>query len=526
MDFHIDHINFPGPAYAQEDVKDPCPLPDIHTTYCLEPEGVITLLTNPPVMIQDVLQKDMYHVTYPLNFRNPLTIPSTSPLIQGKPYCQYACTVKPFVNLMNKANFTPRSTEILSYLTLLTDSDFLETLANRLSASAPEILGLLGNVTEQQREAGVMFFLQGNSRCITWSVALPMLYFQHNFFLTEDERNSLNKATFFTNFGTRVTSRDLNTFIQDHLINDVISFGDLRFDAWYNSPHESSLQVAIGAQLTLPTAWAFIQGLSGACQKTFDRKQPMPFFDFQLLVNLGLCPGITNTIQLTELIADYSISALDRLGSILLNNTAGDQHTNFGPTIHLAYEFCNHSTFDIIAEAAYYLPAQEIRLFKTNKSVVNFNRDYANTAQALNNIYFLSQQATDTLYPMAVDIKVHPGMMGHIAAFFTTHYSALTATIGYDFWCKAEEHFGPICQRFNPINPNYITGAPLDIARGTKPAAYQGKIFASLLGEIHQAPCGNVGCSTSRIGIRGDYTLHRRAIGKDFTISIDFIMDF
>jgi hypothetical protein len=530
--FHVDQVDTDNPVL----LKDLCH-PDVtnigpHVSCSLPPEVIVFNLTSPeapiPLQIQNILQFDMYHVTYPLNFRNPLTFPSTSPLFQEQPSCRFAATVKPFLNLTNKANFTPHSTKILSYLSLLTDHDFLEALEIDAFSTLkiPNILEQLSQMTEQQREFGVMFFFQGNDhpRHVVWSVAMPLYYFQHNFFLNEDARNRLSDQTFFTGMGTAVASRNFDTFIQDHLINDIVSLGDLRFDIWYNSPHQSSLQVAAGGQITIPTARALLTGLSGACKGTFSRLQPIPFFDLQLLVNLYQCGVLegdfTSKAQLTELIANYSITALDRLGSILLNNRAGDQHTNFGPTLHLSYDCLPCVAFDLIAEAAYYVPHSEIRLFKTVKSVVNFQRDYNNTADAVENLNFLSQQATDTLYPTAVNIVVKPGMMFHFAPCLIMSSGVFTGTFGYDFWCRSRETFGSIHQRYNPPNSNYIPGAPLDLEHGTKPSAYQGKLFGALLGDI------NSDCSKSRIGIRGDITIHRRAIGRDFTISLDFIMDF
>jgi len=531
-DFHIDHVDTETPVVF----KDLCH-PNVtnigpHIPFCVEPLVIVFNLTSPnapvPLELQNILQFDMYHVTYPLNFRNPLTFPSTSPLFQEQPSCQYAATIKPFLNLTNKANFTPHSTKILSYLSLLTNHDFLQALeTDEFSAmNIPNILELLGNITEQQREFGAMIFFQGNCHHhhVVWSVALPIYYFQHNFFLDEEARNRLSEQAFFTNMNTTVPSRNFDNFIQDHLINDIVSLGDLRFDVWYDSPYTTPLDVKIGGQLTFPTARQMISGLAGACKGTFSRLQPIPFFDLQLLVNLYQCGALqgnfTSQAQLTELIANYSITALDRLGSILLNNAAGDQHLNFGPTLHLAYEFLPCATFDLIAEAAYYVPHDEIRLFKTVKAIVNFQRDYDNPDDALANLNFLSQQATDTLYPTAVNITVKPGMMMHFATLFTAHKGVFTGTFGYDFWCRSRETFGTIHQRYSPSNINYIPGAPLDFEQGTKPSTYQGKLFVGLLGDI------NNDCSKSRIGIRGDITIHRRALGRDFTISLDFISDF
>lgn len=503
------------------------------------PDTIVALLTGGPLHLQDTLIADLYFHTNPLTHRSIHTIPSVAMLLQDVPPCGWSVTVKPFLRSIPRARFTPKSYNVLTYLSFLTINDFIEDIDidefQRLNI--PEVLPLFKNMQLQQREFGGMFSLQYNGERCIWTLTLPVLYLENNWFLTEKEQEAIQNSTLFNGGDTPrpslTPSLDFSTFTEDHLINDKAGIGDLRTEIWYDlCPHHEHCSAFVGGQVTFPTARALLSGIAGAPDSVFCTKI-IPYFDIQTMFNLysaSLSGDQNAAVALSTMVASSGIAALDRLSTILLNNPLGTQHASVGPVFRAdAYSKYHSFGIQVTGDIAYYIPQHELRFFKTIKNPQAFDRDYNDSAQAQANLNFLMQQATDTLYPTAVCIKVHPGWTINLTGAFRFLRPDFELTFGYNLWAKTKEHFSPIedsygiCDPFAALypEPRYNVQKVLDITAGQSAHALQGKLFASVTATITPGHSYNI-----RTGLRADATIHNYNLGADYTVAVDFILDF
>jgi hypothetical protein len=540
LNFDLDLLD-PGEAMTSKPLPcspNACP-PDTEFTNLslLDPEVIISFLTNAPLRLQNILPFDLYYHTYPLIHRSIHTIPSLQMLLQDIPDCPWSITVKPFIRWAPRALFTPKSSNILSYISLFTQHDFVEDidLDEFQNLNIPEVLPFFANVKLEQREIGGMFALQVHQDRWIWTVTLPILYLENNYFLTQQEQDTIADSPLFSGGGTPkpalTPSLDFSTFTEDHLINDKAGIGDLRTELWCDISPNENCDAYIGGQITFPTAHAALSGIAGAPNSTFCTRV-IPYFDIQTMFNLYADSGSNPNaaVTLATMIANLGISSLDRLSTILLNNPLGTQHASFGPVFRAdAYSAYHSFGIQATADIAYYIPQHEVRYFKTVKNLQDFNRDYSDPNQAQANLNFLMQQATDTLYPTAVCIKVHPGWTIDLTLAFRFVRPKFTINLGYNLWAKTQEHFSPIessfaiCDPFAALypEPRYNNQKTLDMLAGQSSHALQGKIFGSVTTII-----ASQGSYDIRTGIRADATLNTYALGRDYTIAIDFIVDF
>ena len=534
--FDLDSLQPPASASKPKSCASTCePNTEFSDLTLIDPEIIITLLTGSPLRLQNILPFSLYYYTYPLQRRSLHTIPSLALLLQDVPQCHFSGTVKPFFRFTPRAHFTPRSTNILCYLSMLTEHDFIEDidLDEFQNIDIPAVLPLFKNIRLEERELGAMCSLQFHQNNWIASLTLPILYLENNYFLTEQEREAIEKSPLFS--GATVPnpsltpSLDFSTFTEDHLINDKGGIGDLRAECWYDLTSHERCSAYVGAQITIPTARVVLSGISGAPDDAFCQKT-LPFFDLQTMFNLFSAGTANATVTLATMVANLGIDALDRLSSILLNNKLGIKHVALGPVFRA--DGClgrPDLTLQVTADIAYYIPANEVRYFKTVKNAQEFDRDYADPEQAQANLNFLMQQATDTLYPTAVCIKVHPGWTINFTSALRVFRPKYTATVGYNFWAKTHENFGCISKTFGVCDPfSSLYGAPrysnakiLDLSAGRLSSALQGKLFGSITSTIHSKDSYDI-----RTGIRADATVHTYVLGRDFTLAIDLIIDF
>ncbi len=541
---HVDlaTLDAPPPHYSLPENRSVCG--DICTTptnvELLSATAIIPNITEEPLALQNFLIYDMYHVTYPLQTRALATYPSLSPLLQERPSQPWDMTIKPFFIYMPKARFRNKSTKISSYITLLTQHNFLQDLDDNLISGfdIPQVLPLLGGITLEQRSLGALLFFQGSYERWFGSITLPVYYLENNYQLSQADKDRFeNSALFVGETGPRPTlipSLDANTFTADHFISDKLGIGDLRCEAWYRAAESSRGYADVGLQMTFQTAHAVDSGIIGAMPGTLCRGRPVPYFDLQTIASLYSAwqAGSSSAgIDLSEYLVCLGLESLDRLSATILNTPLGEQHTTIG-----AVATCVGHTTDpdlscqISGECTYYIPSQELRMFKTidNPEAI-IQRNYEDLDQAQANLNFLSERATNILFPVGTRIVVHPGWMVNITAALLFEKPSYHATLGLNMWAHTKESFGAITERYPVIDPlrdqffppRYIPYNNLDIDQGTRPGAYAGKLFGSVTSIIRSDDSYN-----TRVGLRGDATLFSSQIGADFTVAADFIIDF
>lgn len=491
---------------------------------CIPPFILLAQLIN-LAQLNTLLQYDIYEHTNPIYIRSVHTEPSTTIRSQLFPECTYSVTCKPYIRYTPHAYLTHDSSRLGSYITLLREKSFLDQIDNSYftQLSIPSVLPLFGNMRVEGRELGAMFAAQawyGSS--ILFNIIAPILYLEYNFKLSQADTTAIEESPLFsssTSIGP-TPSRDFSTFKEEHLLSDKAGLGDVRFELWYNGEAAPDERSAIGGQLTLPTAKAVLTGIVAPCAARLNIRDEIPFVDLNELGQL-YCraqlgePG--QKVLLAETVVDLGVAALDRLSSILLNNPLGQQHASIGTVFRL--ERCIHPSVraHVTGEVSYYIPSAETRCFLVKKDPAAFDRDYNNPDLALENLDFLSQQATNTLYPSAVNLRVHPGWIFNITGLLEMSAPHYRVNLGCDVWGKTKESFGPLHFHYSPGSPC----GPFNLDKGKLGNAFQIKLFGSITSEIKSEHSYN-----ARIGLRGDATVYSIGIGRDLVLAGDFIIDF
>jgi len=484
------------------------------------PLQIVEILTSPPIQLQKILQLNLYGRTNPPITRALHDLPSLI-LDLFHQSCSARCwslLVQPFFNQTRKMYFTQNSSALSSYTTLLTQKEFLEIIDEFefSKINIPRVLSLFGTISLEERRLGALFALWNHHKRWTFSGALPIYYLEHNFFLNQQAQRQLNNSAFATDAGTVLPGINPDTFVNQHFINDRVGLGDLRIQIYYNiAPCDSSSNIDLGAQVTFPTARTIRDGIIGG---TFCKTRPRPTIDFtqmfRLFCGATVAQDRTSALQLTELMVNYGIAAINTLTANVADSPLGEQHYNLGPLFHIKKHIAGCIGFESYNELKYTIPGSEIRYFIVKKNSADFMRDYSSAADAVANLTFLSEQASNTLYPTAVCITTRPGLIFKTTTALTILWHEKSQlSIGYDFWLQNREQLGSVHKRYTP-------GGPLNFAIGTKFAAHEGKIFGNL---------STLLCSTSRdiyIALRGDTTVQNKGIGRSFTISVAFGLDF
>jgi len=481
---------------------------------------VALLTTNQPIFgfgtieLQNILQFDLYRKTYAPVIRQLHDLPTFAPPIDC--HRAWGFAAEGFFNQTSRMSFTPCSDKLSSYLTLLAQDDFLELLDQKdfSSLNIPNVLSLFGDISLEERRLGAMLFLWKKHKRYTFSAALPIYFLEHNFFLSEKKREQLETEPLFAGSGTQLPGLNLDTFVNQHLVNDRAGFGDVRFECLYDLSCGDYHVIQLGGLCTLPTACTIRSGIIGGNFKKIHKCHP--HIDFFTMFNLFQCAAAGNKesqLDVSELIINYGIHALDRLTANVARTDLGQGHVILGPLVRIEKQLHRCAIIKFNGDIQYSIPASQLRFFKKIKNSQDFQRDYTSADQAANNLLFLEQQAAATLYPTALPVTVQPGLIFHVNSALHGHWNDFNGTIGYDIWVHGKEHLlrtKKSCKKYKY----------LDYAAGTQYGAYEGKLFAELAVSLP------VESYVIRFALNGDTTIHKRGIGKSFTLGLNFKIDF
>lgn len=492
-----------------EEINKTCP-----TDGGLRLIDIVTILTGPPLFLQNILPSDFYHKTYPPIIRSLHNQPTLMPLFENN--C-WSLSANAFYNQTTKQYFTSCSSAIGSYLNLSPSEDFLEQIDidDFTTIDIPDVLSTLRGMTLQERRLGAMLQFWGSVSNWLLSAAMPFYYIEHNFFLNQKEIDRLQNQALFSGVGTKLPGLNLDTFTKNNLVSDRAGIGDLRLQVLYNLSIRPEWLVYFGGQLTFPTAHTFKRNINGG--DNICKKHDFPLIDYKRMFDLFDCAKSQNDkraqVDLSELVVGYGIDAIDRLTANVADRSLGQQHFSFGPTWFLEQPItgCTHLLFQ--GECSYVAPGHELRYFKIFKNKQEFIRDYSSEELAQENLLFLEEQSSNTLYPTLAHIKVRPGPIVEFNSAFVHNWQEFTGMIGYDFWAQAGEHIHPLASRCTCLSM-------LDIASGTQHAAYEGKLFG-LIGVCFENDTYNM-----RVLLRGDTTIHHKGIGSSITVGLNLIFDF
>lgn len=471
--------------------------------------------------VQNILKTNFYEKTNPPVVRSIHDLPLISAHILRSKYEKgISIAATPFFNTTNRMFYTEHSDKILAYIALLSNKDFLEKIdqLDFTKIDIADVLSIFNKMSLVERRFGAMASAWGSWNHWTVSAALPFYWNEHNLFLTDAEQERIMNQPLFTGVGTVLPGLDFDTFRERHFINDKLGMGDLRLQLLYNFAGDQCPPMRIGGQITFPTAAKFKEGIIGG---HFCKTSPSPLIDYVKMFDLAFDGSKRASLDLSELVINYGLEAIDRLAGNLIDLPMGEQHVNLGPLFHLEPCLSPHGTIGLVldGELKFTLPAHEIRLFRIKKNGLNFDRDYLEQTQLCQNMRFLDEQSSHFLYPTPVRISTRPGIIAKAsAALLAQVHESVQLTVGYDFWGQTREHLGKISCVFTPLD---FAPQQLDLAAGTKHKAYEGKIFAGILGKICTKDFYPV-----HIGLQGDATVHNHGIGKSYTVGMHIGIDF
>lgn len=448
-------------------------------------EAVVALIS---LNALDLLRHDFYRRTNPLNQRSLLDLPIMLP--QKYSLSEWVVGGHVFYDQTTRDRFTRRSDSICSYLNIL-DPNILDNLSSFIDIIREAIPGfelnpfdvfpLFANMTIQERRLGFMFHAMRRWNTIRFRFHLPFYYQESNYYLTEKEQAAIEDEL--------GASEDQDKFASEHFIGDKIGFGDLRLAADFPVGKEKRLKV--GAQVTIPTAFAIKKGLMGS---SYCKQERGPKLDFLKLFELGQGTE-EQQAQAQQMGTDFALAAVDHLSANLIEIPMGNNHHfgiggyyrskfNIGELIERDWaqklQYKGHVSLELL------LPAWERRYFKelddSNRfKALNLNRsrnsiidDACDDAvYARRVLEFMECQLTDKFFPFALDARVSPGIVFNSTSKIGYEGKRWGFDFGWNTWVMGPE-------KINKIKIPKDLPQDLNIKVAEKPLAYQATAFGTL----------------------------------------------
>ncbi len=423
-------------------------------------------------------------------------------------------SVLPFYNQTSKLFFTRSDPFIRSYINL-TGQDFIDAVEEVAELLRPEeaspigeILPLFEHIKLQERRAGLYFRVGGHNN--NWDVkfSLPLYYLERNFFLTPEEIEAISFSTAIRELSEGSSRSESEELLTEHLVSDKLGLGDLRIHALYAPWTTESTCWSLGGFITLPTAFAFQQGIIGG---SFCKVRAIPPFDIQQIICGILGDSVAQQIQSFDTLTKLAFAVLDTLTANVADTSLGNNgHFTFAPLAQ--YEHFFNSCWGIRSQASiqYVAPAHERRFFIKRINPESFERDFTNPDLAEDNLAFIQQKIIDTLFPSVFSVKVRPGAIANANVALLCNYNCFEGWAGYDFYWQGEEKL-ELSQRIRNI---FRTDVALN-SRGI-----QHKFFGGIEFNIPYS------CGLLYLGLRGDITFSSRGLGKDFTLAFNLAFSY
>ena len=486
------------------------------------------LLTLIDWEIPALLQENIFLRSNKLNSRSLLDYPEFFPF--GHDHDQRAIYLNLFYNQTSRLNFTKDSTNICSYLGIFEPS-FITKLQKTISIikdnipiepeQATHILQLLQTFTVQERRLGLMIGGKTTFGCWNFHIMAPWYYLERNHFvdkkiedaieaLTTELLERIVGASQLTPAQQALAQKRRDAFIDQHLIADKFGIGDTRIYIDRPFIKRKFLSSRIGVLATIPTAFAMKSGLKGAHLRLVKNR---PLLDFVEVFEAGMSK------QISPAALNYGVAFLDNLGAMLLDAPLGNGG-HFGLGIFLRnkspltslvkLDWARNFTMRSFASLEYLFPAVEWRSARVPVNEALFNqRNFSpsETDQLIinSNYRFLVEQLTDRLFPVALQARVHPGIVFRWSSQFCYEYNNKGFTLGTDTYVRNRE-------ALTNLNADPATKKIIDIFNAHAPLSYQSKVVGSFFFKIPK-------CDREfMIGLWGDYTFMNKGIGADFSL--------
>ncbi len=462
--------------------------------------------------LQKALQTELYQRTHAPLSRPPIDLS----ILQIMTIYDSEFKVTPFISSMWKQNYTTTSSHIDSYINLKLH-DIMEILDENefTTIEVPEVLELFHPLKMQEHTAGFMF--QGiktyeNGWAFTFSV--PLQYTLNNFHLTQEEKERIDNYPLFAEFNGNVMD-----FARKHLISDRLGIGDTQVTAEYCLADTYRTFQSLGLTVTIPTAFAFKNGLYGTYFNRDEQGHPLNLYSD--LINPWLEYLSTGNEANVELIQNnaeqFGLSALNRLSTLLIQRHMGNDY-------HWALGFCYRSTINFTDNLSWIskmnfevqMPSVLQRFFLIQATPEEFNAfDWANNNVEINEkINFLNLQFANMFFPKMFYATVFPGVLFHSTSCLKKYMAAgkWAPMIGFDSWFHTPEHFMSI-----NAPKTVLSHVNLDIARRRK--AWSSSIWIG----IERPPLST---STWTLALKAYGSLLNAGFGDAYGVAFTFEKDF
>lgn len=500
----------------------------LHKRRSVSPELIVSALNDAQAIT--ILEEDIYLHTNKLENRSILDLPSNTQnrCCRGSSDKRFA-GVTLFWNQTNSMNFRKKSTHLSSYLALNKDS-FIDKIENvvaplvqlfdqsAFNIDVKKVFGILSCMSIQQRRLGLMAHGTRAWQTLQLHILCPVYYFERNFFLTDQDRDTIAQEFGFD-------TNDLSTDFQDaHFVSDKLGIGDTRIEFTGRVIDNETGSLNLGIMATIPTAFSFKNGLKGShFRKNACLPEPTLIADLFALALDSDTTEEQKTALAFERLRSFGIGALDRLAAATIEAPLGNGgHLGIGALLCSTVQVGHFFQKDWIEQLCwnnrlsieYLLPGDEKRFFVEKNSSSDFaTRDFNDPEHADDNLKFIEREVVRRFYPVAFDVHIQPGIIFRWDSRLCYAYKKWHASIGGDVWIQPREKFGVIDAYAQLANR-------IDVEKAHGSTAAQLKLVGTCAHTFEQPT------RSWHLGLYADATILRTGIGRDFSIGFNVNVSF
>ncbi len=493
------------------------------TRAVISQDAAVINLTDPLGLIkaQNVLKNPLYYYSFPPIRRSVIDEPMFQQFTdraQKKTKLQFL----PFFEQTFKEYFYGTKESINSYIDmiqqplndqvsdLITEIDIDDFLPRGFTVT--NFLDLFSTIFLEQRQTGLMFEYEKNTRHWSLSFRIPFYYLEHNLNMPEKDRERVQNDPFFSSSGN-----DEMEFARAHLISDRLGFGDTRINFEHVFVNKRMQVFSAGVRFTIPTAFSVKKGLYGTHFNVFQKDPKFDLYTDLLLPGLSTPPD-QNIPLVQSNVNDFGYAVLDRLSTILLEAPTGNRgHFGIGIFSHNKMIFSPKWSLTGLTSAEILLPAHEQRFYILQAPNSAFNAfDWNDVSPATGKLQeklaFLNAQFIQKFFPQRFTTLVFPGLIIQSTSALTYAGEIATITGGSDLWWKTKESL-------SHIEAPEATKPLMNLKTAKGRFAFQSKLWCSLEKSSVRHP-------SFRCGLRAQVSVNSFGVGDDWGFSFLLQKDF